>query len=338
MTEDKDRAAPAPRLVSIFCGAGGLDLGFEQAGFSVPAAYDVRKESINSYNANRDGAGAGRVADVRELKVERVIADVGEGAVIGLIGGPPCQSFSGANTSDLDDDPRHSLPDQYARLVLQLNAKSPLHFFAFENVVGLVGPKHAHVFEAMKKKLGKVFNLSEAILDAYDYGLPQRRRRIIFVGFNKALYGSKKWIPPSPLKVRFSVRDAIEGLPEPTHFERGLSESDIAYHPNHWCMKPKSPKFTNGQMATGSKNRRCFKVLEWTEPSPTVAYGNREVHVHPDGRRRLSVFEAMNLQGFPRSYVLKGTLSSQITQVSEAVPPPMGAVIADSIKNQLKLL
>ena len=326
-------------LVSIFCGAGGLDLGFEQSGFSVPAAYDIRESSIESYNANRGHDSAGHVADVRHLTVNEIHANVGrlEFSPIGLIGGPPCQSFSGANTVDRDDDPRHSLPDQYTRLVRELNARSPLHFFAFENVMGLIGPKHAHVFEKLKLELGRAFNLTETVLDAHDYGLPQRRRRVIVVGFNKSIYGKLSWVPPEVQDGRATVRDAIGELPEPVHFERGLSESAIPFHPNHWCMKPKSAKFMNGRMSVGSKNRRCFKVLSWHEPSPTVAYGNREVHVHPGQHRRLSVLEAMRLQGFPDNYVLKGTLSAQITQVSEAVPPPLAAVIARSIKEQLGL-
>ncbi|NCT88978.1 DNA cytosine methyltransferase [Stenotrophomonas acidaminiphila] len=327
------------QLVSIFCGAGGLDLGFEQAGFVVPAAYDIRSSSIDSYNANRPRARSGHVADVRSLSIERIWLDGGADVFqpVGLIGGPPCQSFSGANTVDRDDDPRHSLPEQYERLVRELNSRSPLHFFAFENVVGLVGPKHIHVFEKLKKDLGRNFNLSEAIMDAQDFGIPQRRRRIIVVGFNKNIYGDLHWIPPVGTSVRTVVKDAIGDFPEPLHYERGISADDIPFHPNHWCMRPKSVKFTNGWMSVGSKNRRCFKVLSWHDPSPTVAYGNREVHVHPGQHRRLSVFEAMKLQGFPDEFVLKGTLSDQITQVSEAVPPPLAKIIADSIKNQLKI-
>ncbi|MEL4892564.1 DNA cytosine methyltransferase [Xanthomonas protegens] len=325
-------------VVSLFCGAGGLDLGFEKVGFIVPAAYDIRQSSIDSYNANRSSVLTGHVFDVRDLSVEKISLDAGGRLnFVGLIGGPPCQSFSGANTTDRIDDPRHSLPDQYARLVHELNESSPLHFFAFENVLGLIGPKHAHVFERMKSELSKEFNLTEAVMDAYDFGLPQRRRRIIVVGFNKALYGARKWIPPQPNAVAMTVKDAIGDLPEPIHFERGLSTDSIPFHPNHWCMKPKSEKFISGRMSIGSKNRRCFKVLSWHEPSPTVAYGNREVHVHPGQHRRLSVLEAMRLQGFPNDFVLKGTLSAQITQVSEAVPPPMAAIIAESIRTQLQL-
>ena len=77
---------------------------------------------------------------------------------------------------------------------------------------------------------------------------------------------------------------------------------------------------------------RSFRRLEWDKPSPTVAYGHREIHVHPDGRRRLSIFEAMRLQGFPTDFVLEGTFSSQVEQVSNAVPPPLAEALATAIK------
>ena len=99
-------------------------------------------------------------------------------------------------------------------------------------------------------------------------------------------------------------------------------------------MAPKSKKFfTPGALVEGQRGNRSFKTLSWDKPSVTVAYGNREVHIHPDCKRRLSVFEAMRLQGFPDTYELKGSLSSQITQVSEAVPPPMAKAIGLSLKN-----
>ncbi len=325
-------------LISLFCGAGGLDLGFEMAGFSPALAYDIRADGVHSYNANRAKKHA-HVADVRKVTLAKIDRDFGQKFYpTGLIGGPPCQSFSGANTTDDDDDPRHSLPEQYTRLVRALSSRSPLHFVVFENVVGLIGPRHSHVYELLKNRLHKAgFNVGEAILNAHDYGVPQRRRRVIVVGYNRAIYGSLQWTPPTPNPdaKRSTVRDAIGNLPEPVNFERGLLPEQIPFHPNHWCMKPKAKRFSDGSLVAGTKNRRCFKTLHWDEPSPTVAYGNREVHVHPNCTRRLSVLEAMRLQGFPDSYVLHGNLSSQITQVSEAVPPPLASAVAKSVKDQL---
>jgi DNA (cytosine-5)-methyltransferase 1 len=91
------------------------------------------------------------------------------------------------------------------------------------------------------------------------------------------------------------VREVIGGLPPPTFYQRGLKPKDITFHPNHWTMNPRSPKFRNGMQGSG----RSFKKLAWDKPSYTVAYGNREVHIHPEGKRLLSASVAMLYQQFP---------------------------------------
>lgn len=96
-------------------------------------------------------------------------------------------------------------------------------------------------------------------------------------------------------------------------------------------MKPRSEKFFNGFLKEGDVKGRPFRVLEWGKPSWTVAYGHREVHIHPTGKRRLSIYEAMLLQGFPPKYVFKGTLSDQVRLVSDAVPPPLARALAESV-------
>ncbi|MHB6981486.1 DNA cytosine methyltransferase, partial [Klebsiella pneumoniae] len=110
--------------------------------------------------------------------------------------------------------------------------------------------------------------------------------------------------------------------------------SDIKYHPNHWTMCPKSMRFKNPELL--DNKTRSFRTISWDKPSPTIAYGNREIYVHPEKKRRLSIFESMLLQGFPKEFVLKGTLSQQVTQISNAVPPPMAKQIAASIKNSIR--
>jgi DNA (cytosine-5)-methyltransferase 1 len=101
-------------------------------------------------------------------------------------------------------------------------------------------------------------------------------------------------------------------------------------------MKPKSSKFQNGSLVEGHNGGRSFRVLSWKKPSWTVAYGNREIHIHPSGKRRLSIYEAMLLQGFPKRYQLFGTLTEQVKQVSDAVPPPLAAALARSLRQFLK--
>lgn len=324
-------------LLSLFCGPGGLDLGFEQAGFKIALAFDKNPDSIKTYNSNRANGGNGHVADIRNLSVTTL--DDRHGKLFkpaGVIGGPPCQSFSQANQSQTDDDPRHSLPLHYAALLKELNDRSPVSFFVLENVPGLSSPKHRARLDDIIGALSSAgFNVFESVLNSVHYSTPQARKRLFLVGLNSELFHGKLWHAPAASTKPtddVSVAGAIAGLPEPAYWDKNSDSSTFPAHPNHWCMRPKSTKFLNaGSLVAGKGTHRSFKTLAWERPSITVAYGNREVHIHPGCHRRLSVYEAMLLQGFPHEYVLKGSLSSQIVQVSEAVPPPLAYAIATTL-------
>lgn len=328
-------------LLSLFCGAGGLDLGFERAGYAIGLAFDLRRDSVASYNRNRTGAAVARCGDVRLLTLEELdrYYDL-PFEPEGVIGGPPCQSFSRANSSPDDEtDPRHTLPLAFADLVCTLNQRSPVRFFVLENVTGLCSPKHEHRFSELKARLaGAGFTVGEAVLNAKDFCTPQSRERLFLVGLNKILFGGRAWVPPMPTTTEaddLTVRGSIGKLPEPVLFRRGLDPGSFPVHPNHWCMMPRSEKFTrSGALRPGDGRNRSFKTLAWDQPSLTVAYGHREVHIHPGCKRRLSVYEALRLQGFPHDYVLEGSLSSQIVQVSEAVPPALAEGVAASVRSQ----
>lgn len=327
-------------LLSLFCGAGGLDSGFEQAGFEVGLAFDRNPDSIESYNRNRAEPKHAFVEDVTRLSPQACDQRFGKRfSPSGIIGGPPCQSFSQANVNQYDDDPRHLMPVVYANLAANFNAREPLDFVVMENVVGLTSTRHRKTLSNTISILEEAgFCTEQHILNAQDYGTPQSRKRLFVVGFNRQKFGELKWQRPDPLLgPPLTVRHAIEGLPPAVHFQRNLVRESFVHHPNHWCMTPKSPKFKkSGALREGDVASRSFKTLAWDRPSIAVAYGHREVHIHPDGTRRLSVYEAMLLQGFPQNYELIGTLSSQITQVSEAVPPPLAEAVARSLVAQMK--
>lgn len=315
-------------LISLFSGAGGLDWGFTELGFETVLAVDNCASAVNTFNFNAGRAVAVEM-DLSKIKPDQLFDQIPRDAhPIGLIGGPPCQGFSQGNVFADINDLRNMLPYRYADLLKAANQKYQLHFFVFENVSGLAGPKHAKRLNRILKRLeGAGFTVSNSLVDASEFGVPQKRKRLFVVGINRELYPGVKFSFPKGTSRKRTVADAIKGLPKPEFFRRGLDQSEIPHHPNHWTMVPKSPKLKSGR-STG----RSFRRLKWDEPSPTVAYGNREVHVHPDGGRRLSVFEAMLLQGFPKKYRLTGNLSSQITQVSNAVPPPVAKAIAKQIK------
>ncbi len=252
---------------------------------------------------------------------------------MGVIGGPPCQAFSLGNRNGGARDARANLPEDYAAVLKDLAFEYELDFFVFENVLGLRYKKHAELFSVFKNLFSSAgFSIFEGELDAQDFGVPQVRKRIFVVGFNEKKYPHLDYeFPAATTKRKRTVEDAIKGLPKPVYFEYGLSSADIPEHPNHWCMKPRSKKFFNGYLKEGDIKGRPFRVLPWDKPSWTVAYGHREVHIHPSGRRRLSIYEAMLLQGFPSSYELLGTLSDQVRLISDAVPPPVAKALAESI-------
>ena len=326
-----------PAVVSLFSGAGGLDRGFHQAGFEIPLAIDQSAAAVQTHKRNFPDTTS-IAADLRTLGpsgvVDLALGRVPEGSQVAVIGGPPCQGFSRANTRSFSDDPRNRLPQLYLQIVKALQERFSVTFVLFENVLGIRDQKHAATFAQIMTRLrdlGLVAGVAEHA--ATDYGVPQRRRRVIVTGFADPLHAASYSVLATRAGTARTVRDAISGLPEPALFHPGLRPDDIPHHPNHWAMAPRSSRFSQpGGVQMGG---RSFRRLAWDEPSPTVAYGHREVHVHPDGHRRLSVYEAMLLQGFPKGYILEGNLSEQIEQVSNAVPPPMASAIAAGVSRAL---
>lgn len=319
-------------LLSLFCGCGGMDLGFEQAGFRTSLAYDRREPGLKSWQNNRSfGKAVNR--DISKITLKQIDEDYGsEFSPTGVIGGPPCQGFSVANRYGSADDPRNKLVAKFFNIALRLHKRSPLSFIVMENVPAIQGIRGGGILEKQKAKLKRNgFSVYDKVLDAQEFGVAQRRRRLFLVAINKSITKSETWDFPDTFKKKKTVRDVIEKLPEPIYFDRSVTPETIPFHPNHWCMKPKSPKFFSGELKEGFVAKRSFKTLSWDKPSYTASYGNREVHIHPDGHRRLSVYEAMKIQGFDKKYKLSGTMSDQITQVSEAVPPPLAAVVAKKI-------
>jgi DNA (cytosine-5)-methyltransferase 1 len=324
-----------------------MDEGFRQAGFTTRLAYDIKEHCVNTLSHNHPHAEA-KSADLSgdEMTATRVIQDwkeVAELPPVGVVGGPPCQSFSRSNVHKTEDDHRDSLPGHYARLLKGLNEAFDLEFFVFENVPGLLDERHIDLYESFKDDAREAgFIVSEQELDAKNFGVPQQRNRIFVVGLNGNRYGKKFSFPQPPGIATPTVKDAIGELDEPVHYSRSLTPEDIEEktgHPNHWCMRPKSEKFDpdNDFLEPGVIKGRSFRTLAWDEPSLTVAYGHREVHVHPSTNRRLSILEAMRLQSFPDHYELVGNMSQQIDMVSDAVAPPVAKALAEAIREQANL-
>jgi len=323
-----------PSVVSLFCGAGGLDLGFTQAGYNIVYAADNDKASVESHNANsiKKVAHTLNILETNAADLNTLLSDISATQPIGIIGGPPCQGFSVANTKRSQEDPRNNLANHYAQLIVDLSKLRAIEFFVLENVAGLLAKQNESLLENLKSKLSEQFVLFSTCLNAKAFGVAQNRVRFFMVGLRKRTGEVRRYdFPVGTFLNPRTVKEAISGLPEATLFNKQLTPETIPYHPNHWTMRPKSRRFGKDLVNHG----RSLIRLDWEKPSRTVAYGHREIHVHPSGLRRLTILEAMLLQGFPNTYKISGNLSEQVTQVSNAVPPPLAKAIAQSLKDQV---
>jgi DNA (cytosine-5)-methyltransferase 1 len=324
-------------VISLFSGAGGLDLGFKEAGFYTFLATDYEQSSCATIQRN--------FPDIHIVINKNLLKAAGDYinqfmriagipiSPIGVIGGPPCQAFSQANVNGKAYDSRATLTKRYADFINEINNKYKIDFFLFENVSGLLLRKHKNKFNRYLTYFRRAgFILFQFQLNALDFGVPQDRSRIFVVGFNKNKFPNINFTPPAPTHSHpQNVGDVFRNLPIPIYFNERKHQEAIPYHPNHWCMTPKSKKFRNALLLKRKNTGRSFRVLKMNSPSPTVAYGHNEVNVHPNGKRRISVFEAMLLQGFPFDYEFIGSLTEQIRLVSNAVPPPLARAIAQRI-------
>jgi DNA (cytosine-5)-methyltransferase 1 len=335
-SKENSQRVTLPKIVSLFCGAGGLDWGFHRLGFKISVAVDKSFAAIQTHKRNFSNVH-GVAADLIALGPNGLLPIVQEqvpsGEHIGVIGGPPCQGFSLANARSRADDPRNKLPSLYLNIIHRLQQYYTIDFVVFENVPGMRSKKHIETYKAFIDELDSLdFDVSEKELCAIDYGVPQNRRRIVISAMRRGQGYSE--VRLRKRKGLSTVRDAIGRLAAPAFFARNLLPTDIPIHPNHWTMNPKSPRFSDPE--NGHLDGRSFKRLSWLEPSPTIAFGHREIHIHPNGKRRLSIYEAMLLQGFPSDFILEGNLSEQVEQISNAVPPPLARCIAAAVKRSLQ--
>lgn len=326
----------SPAILSLFSGCGGLDLGFVQAGYEVGLAYDLRASAVNSYNHFQQKKCA-FVRDVSEIKLKHLDQDFG-GKFLphGVIGGPPCQSFSRGNSSKKQNDPRTKMVKIFFDLALRIHRhRGGLDFIVMENVPEVSLAEKGRLLGKQIDRLVKHgFDVHSHVYNALEHGVAQKRRRLILVAINSSRK-QDSWIRPSEQANTLTVRDLVFDLPDPVFYDQSKVFDSFPEHPNHWCMTPRSRKFSDRTLKPGRSTGRSFKTLDWDKPSYTVSYGHREVHVHPDCHRRLSVYEAMLLQGFPKNFVMMGTLSEQFSQISEAVPPPLAKAIAQSIGDSI---
>lgn len=324
------------KLVSLFAGCGGLDLGFEQAGFSIPWANEFDSEIWETFEFNHKKTKLDH-RDIRQIpSCEIPECD-------GIIGGPPCQSWSEAGSLRGIDDPRGKLFYEFIRI---LRDKKPLFFLA-ENVSGMLSRRHADAVDNIKKMfVDSGYNLSVKLLNAADYGVPEDRKRVIYVGLRSDL--NKTFRFPSPLKRKVTLRDAIGDLAE-TAMPASLknhTNGDKCIVPNH--------EYLTGSFSTIFMSRN--RVRGWDEPSFTIQAGGRHAPIHPQAPempkvetnkhifapgheglyRRLSVRECARIQTFPDDFIFKyESLLAGYKMIGNAVAVNFANCLAKALKEQL---
>jgi DNA (cytosine-5)-methyltransferase 1 len=324
------------KIASFFSGAGGLDTGFEQAGFEMVWANEYDKTIWDTFRLNFPHT----FLDTRSItKVNS--SEVPD--VDGIVGGPPCQSWSEAGSRRGIEDTRGQLFFDYIRILKEKQPK----FFLAENVAGILHPKHAQAFSNIISEFEYAgYNVSYKLLNANDFEVPQDRLRVIIIGYHKSL--NKIFHFPKPLAHKLVLKDAIFDLrlAKPA-LEFNRTNGEILQVPNH--------EYMTGGFSTIYMSRN--RVRGWNEPSFTIQAGGRHAPLHPmapkmqfveqDVRvfvpgkehtyRRLTVRECARIQTFPDNFIFKyHNIVDGYKMVGNAVPVKFAYHLASQIMADLK--
>lgn len=345
------------KLIDLFCGAGGFSLGFEREGFDSVLAIDKWNDAVLTYNHNRKEKVALNI-DIHDYTDEMIEKIVKEQGVCGVIGGPPCQGFSMVGKRESGDE-RNSLYLEYVRFV---KVAKPL-FFILENVKGLLSMEGGKYKEDIINRFSKLgYNVSFKLLRASDYGVPQSRERVFFVGLRKDIFKKKFFDFEEITKLPMvSTFDALSDLPS---LDRGDNQYEYACAPkndfqrtmrgnctiienNDITMHTEQTKKIISMVKDGGTIRdlpeeyykvrnynAAFKRMNSKLPSGTIDCGHRN-YFHYCENRIPTARESARIQSFPDSYVFLGNKSSQYTQIGNAVPVLLSSAIAKVILKYL---
>jgi DNA (cytosine-5)-methyltransferase 1 len=324
------------KLISLFAGAGGLDLGFEKAGFEIIMANEYDSTIWETYEKNHNAPLLR--GDICEIKSDEFPE------CDGIIGGPPCQSWSEAGSLRGIDDPRGQLFYQYIRI---LKDKHPAFFLA-ENVKGMMAQRHNSAVEGIVNQFESAgYDVYIFLLNASNYGVPQDRKRVFYVGFRNDLNVSFE--PPAPHKEKKTFKDAIVDLKDNVIEAQPKNKTN-----GDECIVPNHEYFT-GAFSTIFMSRN--RVRQWDEQAFTVQASGRQCQLHPQAPimpkvekdlnkfvegcehlyRRLSVRECARVQGFPDDFIFYYTdLNDGYKMIGNAVPVNLAFEIAKSIKMALE--
>lgn len=361
-------------ILSFYSGGGFLDMGFEQAGFEIVWTNEYDKDFSELHSSgmtawrqsigNTTKAEIFNTKSITEISSAEIILEAfpkGIPDIFGIIGGPPCQDFSLNGKLKGFEGERGKLTTLYLNKILELKPS----FFVMENVPGLIKRKETNKYlQSLMKIVKEEYIIDYKILNSLDFGVPQFRERIFFIGIKKSkvkdgAYSNNSigngftfpensvyknaaskyvWAKPTPFG---SVLKKPANLP----FELCVDSCLVA--PNETDFVPNANEFFNlyipietlQKINEGETNRPSFKRLHRFKYSPTACYGNNEVHLHPYLHRRLSVRETLRIQGVPDTYVLPKSLplSKKFKMIGNGVPVPLARAVAIQILEFLNM-
>lgn len=328
------------KIISLFSGCGGLDLGFERAGFEIPIANEYDPTIWETYKINHPSTKLIE-GDIRNIQESDFPDDID-----GIIGGPPCQSWSEAGSLRGINDSRGKLFYDYIRI---LKSKQP-KFFLAENVSGMLANRHSEAVRniiEMFKECG--YDLTVSLVNAKDYGVPQERRRVFYIGFRRDLGVSFKFPVGSTAdeKKRLTLRDTIWDL-QFTAVPAGARNyhNPQAVNNNEYFTGAYSPIFM-------SRNR----VKGWDDQAFTVQASGRQCQLHPQAPkmkfieqnkrefvkgkehlyRRMTIREIARIQGFPDDFkFIYNYTDDAYKMIGNAVPVNLAYEVAAAIKEALQ--
>lgn len=338
-------------VIDLFCGCGGLSLGFEQAGFNILLGIDMWKDALQTFEHNHKN-GRTLCADLANLSAIDVDNAINHENVDVIIGGPPCQGFSIAGKRIVDDD-RNKLYKSFVRMVDHFQPTA----FVLENVPNILSIGDGIVRDAIIKDFSDLgYNVETKVLTASDYGVPQNRRRAIFVGLKHGTFDFD--IPVVSHKV--TTGEALSDLPEQSIVDGAAypqnpesdyqslmrSNTDVVY--NHEVtthnqqtvdiisMVPDGGNYKNlpEELQGTRKVHIAWTRLNSQKPSITIDTGHRH-HFHYKWNRVPTVRESARIQSFPDDFIFLCSRTSQYKQVGNAVPPLMAKAIAEQLKKNL---
>lgn len=305
------------KAVSLFAGAGGMDLGFIKQGFDVVWAVDNDGGACETY---RENIGDHIICeDITKVKSE----DIPDCSLI--YGGNPCQGFSSANRrTGFINNPKNFLVKEYIRIVKD---KQP-EVFVLENVPQILTAGKGQFLREIKEEL-HMYHIEASVLTASNYEVPQTRRRAILIG-------SKNGIIKHPLPTvskEKTVGDGFEGIHNDLYNQLDrIKHSEIVLKRIKSVPSGGNIKNIPEHIRPKGSHSNVYKRLELDKPSITIAHVRKAMIIHPTENRVLSVREAARLQSFPDDFVFHSGLASKFQQVANAVPPLMAEAIAKEVK------